>query len=194
MRPERGRAGDPGLASDPGRAGEGKRGASGRAHARASALVLAALLAACGDDDVAPAPVADAGHDVATAPTTTATATTTSTNGPPPIPVDCPPGSTIELEPNDSPVKANKVRDQSFCGTLSPAGDEDFSTFDTPAGKKLALFQAIIEGPVDFELTVNGNQYKPTDVKHFEAGTYTVRAFTKDNTAGKYRYRVQFEP
>lgn len=158
--------------------------------------LIVGLLAGCGDDDAAPRSAADAGRDAAPTPTssTTATATGTSTNGPPPIPVDCPAGSTIELEPNDSSVKANRVRDQSFCGTLSPAGDEDFSTFDTPKGKKLALFQAIIEGPVEFELTVNGNLYKPTDVKSFEAGTYTVRTFTKDNTAGKYRYRVQFEP
>ncbi|MFO0740688.1 MAG: hypothetical protein U0270_32625 [Labilithrix sp.] len=162
-------------------------------------VLLAVLISACGDDDGAPRPTTpDAGRDSAaptpTVTTPTATTTATSSNGPPPVPVDCPPGSTIELEPNDSPVKANKVRDQSFCGSLTPAGDEDFSTFDTPPGKKLALFQAIIEGPVDFELTVNGNLYKPTDVKSFEAGTYTVRAFTKDNTAGKYRYRVQFQP
>ena len=136
----------------------------------------------------------DAGTDAKPAPTTTATAGGSSTNGPPPIPVDCPPGSTLEYEPNDSPIKANRVRDRSFCGALTPAGDEDFSTFDTPAGKKLTLFQAIVDGPVQFELTVNGNLYQPTDVKNFEAGTYVVRAFTKDNTAGKYRYRVQFEP
>jgi hypothetical protein len=162
-------------------------------------LALAALLnfacGACGDDDASPPAVADAGADhAAPAPTSTTSEAGASPNGPPPIPVDCPPGSTVEYEPNDSPIKANKVRDQSFCGALTPAGDEDFSTFDTPAGKKLTLFQAIIEGPVDFELTVNGHPYKPTDVKNFEAGTYTVRAFTKDNTAGKYRYRVQFEP
>lgn len=159
-------------------------------------LALAALLTwSCGDDDASPPAAADAGADhAAPAPTSTTTDAGPSSNGPPPIPVDCPPGSTVEYEPNDSPIKANKVRDQSFCGALTPAGDEDFSTFDTPPGKKLTLFQAIIEGKVAFELTVNGHLYQPTDVKSFEAGTYTVRAFTKDNSAGKYRYRVQFEP
>jgi hypothetical protein len=168
----------------------------GMRPSRMTQLALAALLTcSCGDDDASPPAAADAGADhAAPASTSTLTDAGASANGPPPIPVDCPPGSTVEYEPNDSPIKANKVRDQSFCGALTPAGDEDFSTFDTPPGKKLTLFQAIIEGNVDFELTVNGHLYKPTDVKNFEAGTYTVRAFTKNNTAGKYRYRVQFEP
>lgn len=162
-------------------------------------ILLALLLVACGDDDTAP--VADAGTDRATppAPTTTSTGGGSSgvTPGPPapaPIAVDCPTGTTVELEANDVPAQANNVRDTAFCGSISPGPDVDYAKFETPAGKKLTVFQAVVEGQLDFDLVVNGKTLKPTDVKSFEAGAYVVKVFTKDQKPGKYRFRIQFEP
>ncbi|MBX3226667.1 MAG: hypothetical protein KIT84_39400 [Labilithrix sp.] len=159
-------------------------------------MALAVAGAACGDDD-APAPVADAGADVTPpAPTSTTTATGGS-GGPPspaPIPVDCALGTTVETEANDTPAEANKVNGLAFCGTISPGADVDYATFETPAGKKLTVFQAVIEGQVDFDLLVNDKTLKATDVKSFEAGAYVVKVFTKDAKPGKYRFRIQFEP
>lgn len=156
------------------------------------------LLGACGDDDSAP-PI-DAGTDrPAPSPTTTTTTggTSGSTPGPPapaPVAVDCPTGTTVEIEENNAPGTANTVRDLAFCGAISPGSDVDYAKFDTPAGKKLTVFQAVVDGQFDFELVVNGKTLKPTDVKSFEAGSYVVRAFTKDAKPGKYRFRIQFEP
>lgn len=156
------------------------------------------VLGACGDDDTAPA--TDAGTDrAAPAPTTTSTGGTSGgpTPGPPtpaPIAVDCPIGTTVEIESNDAPGQANTVKDLAFCGAISPGTDVDYARFETPAGKKLTVFQAVVEGQLDFELVVNGKTLKPTDVKSFEAGAYVVRTFTKDTKPGKYRFRIQFEP
>jgi len=110
------------------------------------------------------------------------------------IEVDCPVGTSVEVEDNDTPDKANELDQQlAFCGAITPGDDVDYSKFTTPDGKKLALFQAVIDGAVDFELVVNGKTLRPGDVKKFEAGAYVVKAFTKDKKPGKYRYRIQFE-
>src|SRR5690606_35801779 len=105
------------------------------------------------------------------------------------IEVTCPVGTAVELENNDTPDAANAFEDLAFCGSITPAGDVDYSTFKTPPGKKLALFQGVVDGKVDFELMVNGKTLRPADVKKFEAGEYVVRAFTTDGQPGKYRYR-----
>lgn len=164
---------------------------------RAFFRFLLILVAACGDDDSTPA-VVDAG---ARPPITTPTATSTGTGGtssgapgPTPIAVDCPLGTTVELESNNAPAEANTVRDLAFCGAVSPGSDVDYAKFETPKGKKLTLFQAVVDGQIDFELVVNDKTLKPTDVKSFEAGAYVVKAFTKDGKPGKYRFRIQFEP
>ncbi len=159
------------------------------------ALVLGAP--ACGDD-APPANVAeDAGVDAAPAPAPASpppSAATDAATGAVVIEVDCPVGTAVELEDNDTPEKANELDQQlSFCGAISPGTDVDYSTFTTPAGKKLVLFQAVIDGAVDFDLVVNGKTLRPGDVKKFEAGTYVVKAYTKDGEPGKYRYRIQFE-
>lgn len=110
--------------------------------------------------------------------------------------VDCPVGTVPELESNDEPDAANELgpSDLAFCGSISPGTDVDYSRFTTPEGKKLSLFQAVVEGAVDFDLIVNDKTLKPTDVKRFEAGGYLIKAFTLDGGPGKYRYRIQFEP
>ena len=77
---------------------------------------------------------------------------------------------------------------------LTPGSDVDYSTFTTPGGKRLALFQAVIDGKMEFDLLVNGNTLRPSDVKRFEAGAYLVKAYTTDGKPGKYRYRIQFAP
>ncbi len=153
---------------------------------------LALTVQACGDDD-APAPPAVAGP-------------TTDDAEPPPPPtrsdgggpivyeVDCPIGTTVEVEDNDAPERANELDGLSFCGAISPGSDVDWSKFTTPEGKKLALFQAVVDGKVAFDLVVNGKTLGPSDVTSFEAGEYTVKAYTTDGNPGKYRYRIQFEP
>ncbi len=157
-------------------------------------LVLAG--AACGDDE----PPTDQGGgrvDAATAPLPPAPSSTPARDaedGVPIIEVDCPVGTSVELEDNGTPDKATELdRELAHCGAITPGDDVDYSTFTTPAGKKLVLFQAVIDGAVDFELEVNGKTLRPGDVKKFEAGTYLVKAFTKDKQPGKYRYRIQFE-
>ncbi|MBN9166491.1 MAG: hypothetical protein BGO98_23065 [Myxococcales bacterium 68-20] len=160
------------------------------------AVLLAA--AACGDETALPEPLEDAGVDVAQPPPPPASSSDSGgggTNEPPIIDVDCPVGTVVELEDNDSPAKANEL-DQglSFCGAITPGSDVDYSTFTTPAGKKLALFQAVIDGAVDFDLVVNGKTLRPAEVSSFEAGKYVIKAYTKDAKPGKYRYRIQYEP
>ena len=161
--------------------------------ASVGSLVLAGP--ACGDDGPAnlPGGGVDAGAEPPP-PAPTATATTDAGNGVVIIEVDCPVGTAVEVEDNDTAEKANELDHQlSFCGAISPGDDVDYSKFTTPAGKKLALFQAVIDGAVDFELQVNGKTLRPGDVKKFEAGAYVVKAYTKDEKPGKYRYRIQFE-
>ena len=58
------------------------------------------------------------------------------------IEVACHVGTAVELEDNDTPATANAFTELSFCGSITPATDVDYSTFKTPEGKKLALFQA----------------------------------------------------
>lgn len=110
------------------------------------------------------------------------------------IEVDCPIGTEVEYEPNDAPARANVLEGLSFCGAISPGADVDHSTFTTPAGKKLTLFQAVVDGAVAIALTVDGQTFGPEDVGRFVAGTYRVRISTTDGRPGKYRYRIQTEP
>lgn len=107
--------------------------------------------------------------------------------------IDCPSGSAIESERNDTPNDANDFTELAFCGVLSTASDVDYSTFTTPAGKTLSAFQAVINGSVDFELTVNGKTFGPAETSKFEAGRYVIKAFTKESEPASYRYRIQFD-
>lgn len=152
-----------------------------------------AIVTACGDDDEEPAAVE---NQQTAAPPQEQPKPEAGTGGSFVIQVDCPVGTLPELEDNNATDKANELgsSDLSFCGSISPADDVDYSKFKTPEGKKLVLFQAVIEGAVDFDLVVNGKTLKTTDVKKFEAGEYVIKAYTKDGKPGRYRYRIQFEP
>jgi hypothetical protein len=156
---------------------------------------LVALLA-CGNDDP-PVEPQDAGTEIVEPPPPPPASTSdggASANTPLPIEVDCPVGTAVELEDNGTAETANALDGQlAFCGALSPGSDVDYSTFTTPSGKKLTLFQGVIDGQVDFDLLVNGKTLRPGDVKKFEAGTYVIKAYTKDGKPGRYRYRIQFE-
>jgi hypothetical protein len=170
---------------------------SRRAVAVASLLlaltVVATTVTACGDDEEAPASAEN--QQTAAPPEPPKPEAGTGGGGSFVIQVDCPVGTLPELEDNNAADKANELgsSDLSFCGSISPADDVDFSKFKTPEGKKLTLFQAVIEGAVDFDLVVNGKTLKPTEVKKFEAGEYVIKAYTKDGKPGRYRYRIQFE-
>jgi len=157
----------------------------------AGGLIVAAP--GCADDTPSPAPV-DAGVDAPVEPPAPSTPSDGGGGGGIVIEVDCPVGTAVENEDNNTPQTANEFEELSFCGSLSPGSDVDYSKFKTPAGKKLVLFQGVIEGVVDFDLVVNGKTLRPADVKSFEAGEYVVKAYTKDGKPGKYRYRIQFEP
>jgi hypothetical protein len=145
-------------------------------------------MSACRDDD-APEPPAVATDDADSPPPQF----TSDGGGPIVYKVDCPIGTTIEVEDNDAPERGNDLDGLSYCGAISPGSDVDYSRFVTPQGKKLALFQAVIDGQVAFDLVVNGKTLKPSDVKAFEAGEHVVKAYTTDGKPGKYRYRIQFE-
>lgn len=162
-----------------------------RVFAWGAALCLGAYAAACGGSDDPPPGEADAAADAPPpppAPTSTRDAT-----GPAEIPIDCPPGNDVEREPNDAPAEANPVTLTSFCGVLSTKDDVDYSTFETPPGKRLRFFQAIIKGKVDFELSSGGKTMGPADTDQFVAGTYVVKAFTRGAEPGAYRYMLRFE-
>lgn len=107
--------------------------------------------------------------------------------------VECTIGAAIEQEPNDTPATANAFTELSFCGVLASGTDVDYATFDTPTGKKLSVFQGVITGSVDFELTLNGATFGPTETGKFGSGTYLVKAFTKAGKPAAYRIRVQFD-
>lgn len=156
-------------------------------------IVLGLFLPSCGEDDPPPAAPADAGSDVAEPPPPPSPASSDAGGWGGVLEVDCPVGTTVELEDNDGAAKANTLDQLSFCGSISPGPDVDYSTFTTPENKKLVLFQGVIDGAVDFELFVNRKKFRPSEVSKFEAGVYVVKAFTKDKKPGKYRYRVQFE-
>jgi len=165
----------------------------------AAIAALGALVSAtpaCGEE-APPAALGDGGVDATAEPTSPPpppAAATDAGAGVVVIEVDCPVGTSVEVEDNDTPENANELDQQlSYCGAITPGDDVDYSTFTTPPGKKLALFQAVIDGAVDFDLMVNGKTLRPGDVKKFEAGAYVVKAYTRDERPGKYRYRIQFE-
>jgi len=166
---------------------------------RSFVLPLAALLFAaplvmaggCSADPETPAAV-----DLSDGGDAEASATTTKEAGvAPPIgpAVQCSIGAAIEQEPNDTPVTANAFTELSFCGVLETGTDVDYSTFDTPTGKKLSVFQAVIGGSVDFELMLGGATFGPTETEKFGSGTYLVKAFTKAGKPATYQIRVQFD-
>ena len=108
--------------------------------------------------------------------------------------VECALGAAIEEEPNDTPATANAFTELSFCGVLETATDVDYVTFDTPAGTKLSVFQAVIDGKVELELTLNGGAtFGPAETAKFGEGKYLVKAFTKAGKPASYRIRVQFD-
>jgi hypothetical protein len=161
-----------------------------------TALALAATIPACAGDGDEPPFEADAGPEPARQPPPHDAGSSSPAeggSGPPPIPVDCPPGSAIEVEPNDTEGEANEFSELSFCGVLSPGSDVDFSAFRTPDRRKLVLFQAVIDGQVDFELRVSGKTFGPADTEQFTSGDYLVKAFTRDGEPGRYRFRIAFE-
>ena len=163
------------------------------ALASATALLLPLLLVSggCGDDDPPPAeepaPI-DAGAPETTSPIPDATSERLL--GPA---VECTIGAAVEFEPNDTPATATAFTELSICGVLETGQDLDYVTFDTPPNTKLTLFQAVIDGKVDFELTLGGATFGPSETTKFGSGTYLVKAFTKANKPASYRIRVQFE-
>lgn len=173
-------------------------------HASLVALLglgaLALAVPACGgDDDLPPSPGEEQDEPPPPDPPSERRPGGGGGGGAPPsyeIDVDCPIGTVVEREPNDTPETATELGDDdlSFCGAISPGTDVDYSTFTTPPGKKLTVFQAVIDGKVDFELVVGETKIKPNETGKFKAGTYVVKAFTSDSQPGKYRYRIQYEP
>lgn len=127
--------------------------------------------------------------DSATAPPPRSGSTT-----PPGPSVECAVGGAAELEPNDSVATATAFTELTFCGVLATGADVDYSTFVTPKGTKLTVFQAVIDGKVDFELSLGGAKLGPGETAKFGAGTYVVKAFTKAGASASYSYRVQFDP
>ena len=107
--------------------------------------------------------------------------------------VECTISAAIENEPNDTPQTANAFTELGYCGVLEKGTDVDYFTFDTPPGTKLAVFQAVIDGKVDFQLTLNGASFGPAETSKFGSGTYVVRAFTTAGKPASYRIRVQFD-
>jgi hypothetical protein len=157
-----------------------------------AALFAAALVmsGACSADPETPATDPADGGDAEASPSTTKDAGAAPPIGPA---VECTIGAAIEAEPNDTPATANAFTELSFCGVLETGTDVDYFTFDTPAGKKLSVFQGVITGKVEFELTLNGATFGPTETDKFGAGTYVGRAFTKAGKPAAYRIRVQFD-
>ena len=106
---------------------------------------------------------------------------------------DAPTNSIVRYDPNDTPQTANAFTELGYCGVLEKGTDVDYFTFDTPPGTKLAVFQAVIDGKVDFQLTLNGASFGPAETSKFGSGTYVVRAFTTAGKPASYRIRVQFD-
>lgn len=159
----------------------------------ATALLVAGfvLSAGCGGDDesTAPPPPEAGAADTASRPGEDA--------GPEIVlgpAVECTISSAIENEPNDSPQTANAFTELGFCGVLDTPADVDYLTFDTPPGTKLSVFQGVIDGKVDFQLTLNGASFGPAETAKFGSGTYVVKAFTTAGKPASYRIRVQFDP
>jgi hypothetical protein len=108
--------------------------------------------------------------------------------------VECAIGGAVEVESNDTPQTANAFTELTFCGVLGTPQDVDYATFTTPTGTKLGVFQAVIDGKVEFELTLAGAKFGPAETTKFGSGTYVVKAFTKAGKTASYSYRVQFDP
>jgi hypothetical protein len=161
-------------------------------------LLTWAVLAGCSssDDPAAAAPDASTGDQDDSSTTTDSgpgrdSATSDAPSGPM---VMCAIGGAVEVEPNDTPATATPFTALTFCGVLSSGSDVDYSTFATPAGTKLGLFQGVIDGKVDFSLTLDGQTFGPADVSQFGSGTYLVKASTSAGQPASYNYRVQFDP
>ena len=107
--------------------------------------------------------------------------------------VECTISAAIENEPNDTPQTANSFDELGFCGVLEKGTDIDYFTFDTPPGTKLSVFQGVIDGKVEFQLTLNGASFGPAETSKFGSGTYLVKAFTTAGKPASYRIRVQFD-
>ena len=157
-----------------------------------AALALFVMAGGCGADPEAPAAVdpSDGGADADASSMAAKDAGVAPPIGPK---VECTIGAAIEEEPNDTPATANVFTELSFCGVLETGSDVDYASFDTPTGKKLSVFQAVITGSVDFELTLGGATFGPTETGKFGSGTYLVKAFTKAGKPAAYRIRVQFD-
>ena len=148
------------------------------------------LAAGCGGDDEStePAPVEAGAADTASRPSEDAG--TPIVIGPA---VECTISAAIETEPNDTPQTANAFTELGYCGVLDTPADVDYFTFDTPPGTKLGVFQGVIDGKVDFQLTLNGTTFGPAETAKFGPGTYVVKAFTTAGKPASYRIRVQFD-
>lgn len=149
--------------------------------------------AACAGDEETPANTeqeASAGEDAAPPPPPPK-----EDAGPPGQPkVECQLGAALELEPNDTKETATQFTELALCGVLETDKDVDYLAFETPTGTKLTVFQAVITGQVDFELTLNGATFGPADVDKFGSGKYLVKVLTKSGKPGSYKLRVQFDP
>jgi hypothetical protein len=108
--------------------------------------------------------------------------------------VECAVGGAVEVESNDTVQTANAFTELTFCGVLGTPQDVDHSTFVTPPGTKLSVFQAVIDGKVDFEITLGAAKFGPSETAKFGSGTYVVKAFTKAGKPASYSYRIQFDP
>jgi hypothetical protein len=154
-------------------------------------VLLTVVAAGCGSDPEPPAQQAVEDSGPAETGKPFADAGTPPVVGPA---VECQLGAAIETEPNDTPPSANAFTELSFCGVLSTPQDVDYATFDTPPGTKLGLFQAVIDGRVDFELALKGATFGPAETTKFGSGTYLIKAFTTSGKTASYRFRVQFDP
>jgi hypothetical protein len=155
----------------------------------ATALFVA-VAGGCSSDDAAPAPETADGGEVEASPTHPMEAAVARPLGPA---VECTIGAAVESESNDTPATANAFTELGFCGVLDTGTDVDYFTFATPTGKKLTVFQGVITGSVDFELTLNGATFGPSETGKFGSGTYVGKAFTKAGKPAAYRIRVQYD-
>jgi hypothetical protein len=161
------------------------------ASASAFAIALAFVAVGCGsDEESTDPPLPEAGAaDTASRPGEDA--------GPERVlgpAVECTISAAIETEPNDTPQTANAFTELGFCGVLDVATDVDYFTFDTPQGTKLSVFQGVIDGKVEFLLSVDGGAtFGPSETSKFGSGKYLVKAFTTAGKPASYRIRVQFD-
>jgi hypothetical protein len=165
-----------------------------RASLFAVACGIASISGACSSDDepvTATEEEIEDGDDTPYAATPKPDAGEVSVPGPA---VECAVGGAVEVESNDTPQTANAFTELTFCGVLGTAQDVDHATFVTPPGTKLSVFQAVIDGKVDFELTLGAAKFGPSETAKFGSGTYVVKAFTKAGKPASYSYRVQFDP